>query len=104
MVGNVSLIDRVVAGEIGADYFTRPRGLGDRVAKALGRVGITERRWLWLKSWVVKNPTCGCAARREKLNRWSLRGIFVLLCKSKPLVFLRRNGFEIFRRLPRLLR
>jgi hypothetical protein len=45
-------------------------GLGDRVAKLLAAVGITEARWLAIKGVVVEQPTCGCQKRRETLNRW----------------------------------
>lgn len=45
-------------------------GVGDKIATALAVAGVTEARWLWLKSWFVEKPTCGCKARKEKLNKW----------------------------------
>lgn len=48
----------------------RSPGLGDRMATALAYFGITERRWLWLKGFVIEQPTCGCRKRRESLNRF----------------------------------
>jgi hypothetical protein len=41
-----------------------PRGFGDMIASALSAVGITEER---VSAWV--GGECGCAARKEKLNR-----------------------------------
>ena len=46
------------------------KGLGDRLAAALGVVGITEARWLWVKSWFVNEPKCGCKKRKEALNKF----------------------------------
>lgn len=40
--------------------------LGDQIAQALGRVGITEER---ISTWLGK--PCGCARRRRKLNKLS---------------------------------
>jgi hypothetical protein len=54
-------------------------GLGDRLARILKRLGITQyrlRKWLGLK--------CRCAARQEKLNRWGWR-------LAKRLGLVRRN-------------
>ena len=45
-------------------------GIGDRVEKWLAAVGITEARWLAIKGVVIEKPTCGCAKRKETLNRW----------------------------------
>ena len=39
-------------------------GLGDRLSKALSMAGITEER---VSEWLGR--PCGCAARRERLNR-----------------------------------
>lgn len=58
------------------DYDIAPRrnctvpGLGDRAAKCLAAVGITESRWLAIKGIVIEKPTCGCQGRKEMLNRW----------------------------------
>ena len=40
------------------------KGLGDRVSQALSLVGITEER---VSKWLGRK--CGCAKRREALNR-----------------------------------
>lgn len=54
----------------------RPPELGDIIAAALARVGITEGRVSgWLRSLGYSHG-CGCATRREKLNalgRWAKR-------------------------------
>jgi hypothetical protein len=42
----------------------KPVGLGDRVEQALTVVGITSER---VEQWLGR--PCGCAERREKLNR-----------------------------------
>ncbi len=42
----------------------QPRGFGDAIASALAAVGITEER---VSAWV--GGECGCAERRERLNR-----------------------------------
>ena len=58
------------------DYNSPPRrncvppGIGDRVAKWLAAVGVTEARWLAIKGIVIEKPTCGCEKRKETLNRW----------------------------------
>ncbi len=60
-------------------------GLGTLVDRVLKFFGITVARWLWIKSWFVDKPTCGCAGRLASWNRiqiirpikwlrWKLRG------------------------------
>lgn len=47
--------------------------LGDMVERALTKVGVTKER---VEEWV--GPGCGCAKRRERLNRlhlWAQRAI-----------------------------
>lgn len=49
----------------------RKSGLGDIVANALSKVGITEER---LSGWLGR--PCGCRKRRDKLNKlgeWAKR-------------------------------
>lgn len=44
-------------------------GLGDRVHSLLGTFGITPERYVEVKKLFGLPPTCGCAARRDWLNR-----------------------------------
>jgi len=44
-------------------------GLGDRIEKILKSVGITEEQYKHLKELAGYDPTCGCPARKEFLNR-----------------------------------
>jgi hypothetical protein len=45
------------------------RGIGDRVEKILKTLGITPERYVEVKRLFGLPPTCGCAKRREWLNR-----------------------------------
>ena len=44
-------------------------GLGDHVAHWLAKVGVTEENYKAVKAMFGLPPTCGCAGRREWLNR-----------------------------------
>ena len=48
-------------------------GLGDRVESALSKIGITQEAWVAWKQEHGLPPTCGCAARKEWLNRFGER-------------------------------
>ena len=43
-------------------------GLGDRVAAALHRVGITPKRYKKVKRWLGLAPKCKCPERQIALN------------------------------------
>jgi hypothetical protein len=43
------------------------RGAGDVVERVCRRTGI---HWLVLGFFKARGKTCGCAKRRDKLNRW----------------------------------
>lgn len=45
------------------------RGVGDRLAAALKKLGVTEERYAAAKAAIGLPPTCGCKERREWLNR-----------------------------------
>lgn len=53
------------AKDSNCDKRKKPAGLGDRVEQALTAVGITSER---VSTWLGQE--CGCAERREKLNRF----------------------------------
>jgi hypothetical protein len=44
-------------------------GLGDTISDALSAIGITEENYKAVKAKFGLSPTCGCAGRREWLNR-----------------------------------
>jgi hypothetical protein len=44
-------------------------GLGDQVEKMLKSLGITQERYVQVKQLFGLPPTCGCAKRREWLNK-----------------------------------
>jgi hypothetical protein len=46
-----------------------PPGLGDRVAAALARVGITEQRYRLAKQAIGLKPDCDCKKRQRLLNQ-----------------------------------
>ena len=46
-----------------------PAGLGDNVAVALGKTGITKERYLKLKKSLGLKPNCKCPWRQKVLNR-----------------------------------
>jgi hypothetical protein len=43
--------------------------LGDRIGSALESVGVTPERWAAAKAEIGLPATCGCASRREWLNK-----------------------------------
>jgi hypothetical protein len=45
-----------------------PAGIGDYVAAALHRVGITEGRYVKAKAALGLKPKCGCSKRQKLLN------------------------------------
>jgi hypothetical protein len=47
----------------------RSRGLGDNVERMLKTLGITPERYVEVKKLFGLPPTCGCAKRREWLNK-----------------------------------
>lgn len=47
-------------------------GLGDLAAVLLRLCFVTEARWLWVKSWFVEQPSCGCQRRRAHWNRFRI--------------------------------
>lgn len=49
----------------------REPGLGDAIAKALAKMGITESRVREVKRLFGLPPTCGCQRRKAWLNRVS---------------------------------
>lgn len=47
-------------------------GAGTLLHYLLNSVGFTKARWLWLKSWFIKNPTCFCDLRIHSYNRFQI--------------------------------
>ena len=47
----------------------KAEGWGDKVAVLLKRIGVTEEGYKAVKEKFGLPPTCGCAKRREWLNR-----------------------------------
>ena len=45
-------------------------GLGDHLAAALHRLGITRRRYVAVKRSLGLRPVCRCGKRQAALNRW----------------------------------
>lgn len=43
-------------------------GLGDHVAAALHRIGLTQSRYVRAKAAIGLKPKCGCKKRQAKLN------------------------------------
>ena len=56
----------------------KPAGWGDAVTTALKKIGVTEEGYKAAKQLFGLPPTCGCAKRREWLNRvgewWNGKG------------------------------
>jgi hypothetical protein len=48
-------------------------GLGDYLAAALHRVGVTRARYVRLKRWLGLRPTCRCPQRQAALNTFGRR-------------------------------
>jgi hypothetical protein len=75
----------IVAGFLATDYHARcgpaddgsrhpispSDGLGDWTERLLKSVGLTEERYKHAKEIFGLAPTCGCAARKEWLNKVS---------------------------------
>lgn len=53
----------------GYTQFEHPPGLGDRVAAALAKRGMTEERYIALKKRLGLRGKCGCKKRQQLLNR-----------------------------------
>ena len=53
----------------GYTQYEYPAGLGDRVAAAMARVGITKQRYVRAKRRLGLKGDCGCAKRQKRLNR-----------------------------------
>jgi hypothetical protein len=49
--------------------YCNPPGLGDRVAAALARTGMTEQRYKATKKRLGLRPDCRCKERQRRLNR-----------------------------------
>jgi len=75
---------RIVCGRCGwTQYGIRP-GLGDWVAAALHRVGITHARYVRVKRWLRLTPSCRCPQRQASLNRWGRRIAQLFMRTSSP--------------------
>jgi hypothetical protein len=60
-------------GQFGGTATPRAKGLGDKVADTLKKLGITPERYVEVKQRFGLPPTCDCAKRQEWLNqvgRW----------------------------------
>jgi hypothetical protein len=57
------------SGKSASQHVDRPNGWGDKLTSLLKSVGVTEENYKAVKQKFGLPPTCGCAARREWLNR-----------------------------------
>lgn len=58
----------------GFRQYDNPPGLGDRVAAALAKIGITEQRYKAAKAAVGLTLDCNCKKRQRALNRVKMTG------------------------------